>query len=104
MSKTDIRYSIDLANPPPLSARQKAEVERLRLLKDHDINLTDIPELDKSFWKNARHKSMFKVMKVSTTVRLDADVIAWLKSYGKGYQTRINAILRSAMLDDKRKK
>ena len=40
----------------------------------------------------------------STTVRVDADVLAWLKSQGKGYQTRINTILREAMLrslDDK---
>ena len=36
--------------------------------------------------------------KQSTTVRVDADVLAWLKGQGKGYQTRINAILREAML------
>lgn len=37
-------------------------------------------------------------MKQSTTVRLDADVLAWLKAKGKGYQTRLNAILREAMM------
>ena len=37
-------------------------------------------------------------MKQSTTVRLDADVLQWLKAKGKGYQTRLNAILREAMM------
>ena len=40
----------------------------------------------------------YRPMKSSTTVRIDADVLAWLKSQGKGYQTRINAILRDAMI------
>ncbi len=104
MSKTEYRSSIDLANPPPLTPQQKAELERLRYLKDEEIDLSDIPELDEKFWTNAKHHPMFKVVKSSTTVRIDADVIAWLKSYGKGYQTRINAILRAAMLQDKMNK
>jgi uncharacterized protein (DUF4415 family) len=104
MSKTDIRYSIDLANPPPLTPKQKAVIEALKNMRDEDIDYSDIPQLDEKFWSNARHHPMFKVVKSSTTVRIDADVIAWLKSYGKGYQTRINAILRSAMLEEKRKK
>lgn len=40
----------------------------------------------------------YRPMKSSTTVRIDSDVLAWLKSHGKGYQTRINAILRDAMI------
>jgi uncharacterized protein (DUF4415 family) len=36
-------------------------------------------------------------------VRLDADVIAWLRRQGKGYQTRLNALLRGAMLKDLKK-
>jgi uncharacterized protein (DUF4415 family) len=104
MSKTDFRYSIDLANPPPLTAKQKAELKRLREMKDEDIDLSDIPELDEKFWKNARHRPMFKVAKTSTTARIDSDVLLWLKSYGKGYQTRLNAILREAMLKQMGKK
>ncbi|HET9164591.1 MAG TPA: BrnA antitoxin family protein, partial [Candidatus Angelobacter sp.] len=30
-------------------------------------------------------------------IRIDADVIAWAKKEGKGYQTRINTYLREAM-------
>jgi uncharacterized protein (DUF4415 family) len=39
-------------------------------------------------------------VKQQVTVRLDADVIAWLRSQGEGYQTRLNTLLRSAMLKD----
>jgi len=41
----------------------------------------------------------YRPTKTSTTVRLDSDILAWLKSQGKGYQTRLNAILRQAMLE-----
>ena len=39
-------------------------------------------------------------MKQQLTLRLDADVIAWLQRQGRGYQTRANALLRDAMLED----
>ena len=42
----------------------------------------------------------FGTVKQQTSVRLDADVLAWLKAQGKGYQTRMNKILREAMLKD----
>jgi uncharacterized protein (DUF4415 family) len=38
---------------------------------------------------------VFRVAKKSTTIRLDADVLAWFQSMGKGYQTKINAVLRA---------
>jgi uncharacterized protein (DUF4415 family) len=41
-------------------------------------------------------------VKQQITARVDADVVAWLKSYGKGYQSRLNAILRREMLASKR--
>jgi len=41
---------------------------------------------------------LYKPKKIVTTVRIDADVMAWLKQQGRGYQTRLNAILRDAML------
>uniref|UniRef100_UPI001ABB416E BrnA antitoxin family protein n=3 Tax=Bartonellaceae TaxID=772 RepID=UPI001ABB416E len=50
------------------------------------------------FWKNAVRNPFYKPTKTVTTVRVDSDVLAWLKSQGKGYQTRINVILRDAML------
>lgn len=60
----------------------------------------DIPELDESFWKNAVQNPFYKPTKQVTTVRIDADVMQWLKAQGKGYQTRMNKILRDAMLNE----
>ena len=45
-----------------------------------------------------RNMANYKPIKKTVNVRLDADVIEWLQSGGKGYQTRMNAILREAML------
>ncbi|HWZ49717.1 MAG TPA: BrnA antitoxin family protein [Herbaspirillum sp.] len=42
----------------------------------------------------------YRPVKAATTVRLDTDILAWLCSQGNGYQTRINQILRDAMLKD----
>ena len=41
-----------------------------------------------------------KTGKTATTVRVDSDVLAWLKTDGKGYQTRLNSILRESMLKE----
>jgi uncharacterized protein (DUF4415 family) len=102
MKKAMVRYSVDLANLPPLTAEQMARIEALKNMRDEDIDYSDIPPLTEEFWKNAKPLH-FRPLKSSTTVRLDADVLAWLKDKGKGYQTRINAILRAAMLKDTEK-
>ncbi|MBD9360564.1 BrnA antitoxin family protein [Methylomonas fluvii] len=83
---------------PPLTEERKAELKALADRPDSEIDYSDIPPLDDSFWKNAVRNPFYRPTKTSTTVRVDADVLAWLKSQGKGYQTRINAILREAML------
>lgn len=73
--------------------QSKTDWERLRTMRDEDIDYSDIPELDENFFKNA--KVVMPTEKKHLSLRLDADVLAWLKSQGKGYQSRINAILRS---------
>ena len=98
MKETIVRYVVDLNNPPPLTEEQKAELKALAEMPDSEIDFSDIPPLDEKFWKNAVRNPFYRPVKTSTSVRLDADVLAWLKSQGKGYQTRINAILREAML------
>ena len=100
---TIVRYSVDLNNLPPLTEEQKIRINKLAKMKDEDIDLSVIPELTDNFWKNAQRGRFFRPVKESTTVRLDADILAWLKSAGKGYQTRINAILRHAMLKELKK-
>lgn len=91
------RY-VDLANMPPLTEAQKAKLEALAAMPDEAIDYSDIPPLTDAFWDNAVRGRFYKPVKTSTTVRLDADVLAWLRSQGRGYQTRINAILRREML------
>ncbi|MCY4571444.1 MAG: BrnA antitoxin family protein [Gemmatimonadetes bacterium] len=62
-------------------------------MKDEDIDYSDIPELNAEFFATAR--VVVPPGKKQVTVRLDRDVLAWLKAQGRGYQTRINAILRA---------
>jgi uncharacterized protein (DUF4415 family) len=64
-------------------------------MKDADIDYSDIPPLDKSFFTKATEA--WPPVKRQLTIRLDADVLNWLKAHGRGYQTRINRILRMAM-------
>lgn len=73
----------------------KTDFNRLRRMRDADIDDSDIPRLDKSFWKTA--KLTMPEPKDRLTIRVDRDVVQWLKKAGRGYQTRINAILRSYM-------
>jgi uncharacterized protein (DUF4415 family) len=71
------------------------ELRALRRMKDTEIDTTDIPQtLD---WSRAVVGKFYRPIKKPLTIRVDADVLAWLKGQGKGYQTRINALLRSAM-------
>ncbi len=62
-------------------------------MRDEDIDYSDIPEIDESFFKNA--KVVVPPGKKQLTLRLDADILEWMKKQGPGYQSRINAILRS---------
>lgn len=71
------------------------EIRALKRMKDREINTTDIPPaLD---WSEAVVGKFYRPIKKPLTIRLDADVLAWLKGQGRGYQTRINALLRSSM-------
>jgi uncharacterized protein (DUF4415 family) len=84
------RFKLDPNNPPQMTP---AELKRL---DEMPIDYSDIPALDDEFFKNAVSVN-WPPAKAQLTIRLDADVLAWLKSNGRGYQTRINHILRVAM-------
>ena len=73
----------------------KIDLSRIDRLKDADIDYSDIPPLDKSFFTKALEA--WPPTKQQLTIRLDSDVLKWLKTSGRGYQTRINRILRTAM-------
>jgi len=67
-----------------------------RDMKDKDIDYSDIPELNDKFWENAVLVKPGE-LKESITIRLDADVVRFFKGGGRGYQTRINDVLKSYM-------
>ena len=83
---------------PPLTEAQIANLKRLAALPDSEIDTSDIPELTAEQWKHAVRGRFYRPVKQQITARVDADVLDWLKSHGKGYQSRINAILRREML------
>jgi len=85
-----------------VSKKQAKELAALAAQREDQIDLTDLPEvLD---WSGAMVGKYYRPIKKSLTIRLDADVLAWLKSHGSGYQTRINRLLRSAMESRVRKR
>lgn len=86
---------------PPLTEAQKADLKRLAALPDAEIDTSDIPELTDAQLAEMKRPEHFRPVKKQITARLDADVLAWLKAGGKGYQSRMNAILRKAMLNGK---
>src|SRR6185312_4239019 len=73
-------------------------LKKLEEMPDSEIDYSDIPELTEDFWQNAVKGRFYRPLKEQVTVRLDSDILAWLKKKGAGYQTRMNALLRSAML------
>lgn len=83
-----------------LSAGRKRRLEKFSRLPDEKIDTSDIPELTEKFWQSAVRNPFYRPVKQQLTLRLDADIIAWLRRQGRGYQTRANALLRDAMLGD----
>ncbi len=73
----------------------RTDWERLKRMKDEDIDTSEIPELDDSFWAQAEIGSPLRKRLIS--LRLDTDVIEWFKDQGPNYQTRMNQVLRAYM-------
>ena len=97
MKKT-VTKIVDLSNLPPLTEEQRGELAALAVRGDETIDFSDIPPMDEDAWRGAVRGPLHRPVKESTTVRIDRDVLIWLKSQGRGYQTRLNAILRREML------
>jgi uncharacterized protein (DUF4415 family) len=83
---------------PELTEAQIANLKALAARPDSEIDTSDIPELTAEQWKKGIRGRFYRPIKRQITARVDADVLEWLKSHGKGYQSRINAILRREML------
>ncbi|MEA9390452.1 BrnA antitoxin family protein [Acerihabitans sp. TG2] len=84
----------------PLTETRESELKALSEKPDCDIDYSDVAALSDAFWKNTVRGQFYRPIKKHASVRIDADVLEWLKGPGKGYQTRLNAILREAMMRD----
>ncbi len=84
---------VRLEDLPPISEQRLREIEALR---DDDIDFSDIPELDEDWFAKAEWRN-FNEPKKQLTVRFDRDVVEFFKQGGRGYQTRMNAVLRAYM-------
>ena len=85
---------------PPLD---DGRIERLKKMRDKDIDVSDMPALTQE--QLARfvpakllNRSLYRPVKVPVKMNYDADVLEWFRSFGKGYQTRMNTVLREYML------
>ena len=84
-----------------MSASTKTDFKRLAKLTDDDINYSDIAMSDEDFWKDA--EVIFPSKKIHLSIRLDDDIVSWFKRFGRGYQTKINSVLRSYISSIQRK-
>lgn len=75
-----------------LTAKQATEVQRIAGMRDKDIDFSDIPEIRD--WAGAVRGRFYRPIKEAVTIRIDADVLAWFRAKGDGYQTRVNQALR----------
>jgi uncharacterized protein (DUF4415 family) len=103
MPKASKPVNVKRASGHPLTARQKRDIAALAAMPDENINATDITELPPDAWKDAVRGRFYRPIKKAVSLRLDSDVVAWLKKDGKGYQTRANRILRERMLTETKK-
>ena len=85
-----------------LTKEQKRDIRAIAAKRDEDIDFSDAPAVVN--WSEAEIGKFYRPTKKLVTMRLDSDVIAWLKADGRGYQTKANWLLRHAMLHDTRAK
>ena len=87
----------------PINLRKGIKISRetRRLYTERDRGLdkdADARSLPPKKWAQAmRREEFFRPIKKLTSVRIDADVLAWLRSKGEGHLSRINQILRERM-------
>jgi uncharacterized protein (DUF4415 family) len=87
------------------SKKSETDWKRLRAMKDEDIDLSDIPAITPEMFARAVVRRNLKPVtrKEQLTLRVDSDVVKWYRRQGRGYQTRINSLLRAYMEEHLRK-
>ena len=98
--KPIVTVKLDPAKPRPLTRKQRAEIAALAKMRDREIDYSDIARIPPALLERAVRAGLYRPVKRQLSVRIDADVLAWLKSHGKGYHSRLNAILRSVMMEE----
>ncbi len=88
-----------LEDLPPLTVSQQTRLAALAAKPDAQIDTSDIPEMTDAALAAMTPGHFYRPVKQQITARVDADVLVWLKSQGKGYQALMNAILRREMLN-----
>jgi uncharacterized protein (DUF4415 family) len=74
-----------------MKRESRTDLARVQAMKDEEIDLSDSPELDADFFKDA---VLWPAQKKQITLRLDPEILDFFKAKGKGYQTAINNVLR----------
>ena len=79
--------------------KSKTDWDRLKGMKDEEIDLSESPEIEPKMFARAivRKGLVTSSGKVQLTLRIDQDVVEWFRKHGRGYQTKINALLRAYM-------
>ena len=82
----------------------ETDLKRIDAMGDEDIDFSDNPEATPEMFARAVVRRNFKVIprKKQLTLRIDSDVVDWYKNQGRGYQTRINSLLRAYMKEHQR--
>jgi uncharacterized protein (DUF4415 family) len=81
----------------PMNRRQTAVMGRLKATADADIDYSDIPALTDDQLDEMVRGKFYRPPKELVSVRLEPEVLQWLRDFGPGYLTRINDILRAVM-------
>jgi len=85
------------------SVKSQTDFARLDKMKDEDIDFSDAPEITpEMFAKAIVRRGLKPRTKTQVTLRVDTDVLEWYKKQGRGYQTKINLLLRAYMQEHQR--
>jgi len=88
-----VKLTLDPNNPPPLTAQERAQLEKIAAMPDADIDYSDAPHRPEAIW--IKVAARLPEPKKQVTLRVDAEVLDFFKRTGKRYHTRMNAVLRS---------
>ena len=86
--------------------KDRTDWARVNAMSEEEIERNAAEDPDNPPWTEkewARARVVWPQGKAPVTLRLDRDIIAWFKARGRGYQTRINAVLRAFVEAQKQK-